>query len=227
MAMEAVDRLLVRRDHGLIQLLDPPFDKSDLNPGYIKGYVPGVRENGGQYTHAAIWAAMAFAQLGDNSRAWELLAMINPVNHAGSLEKIATYKVEPYVVAADVYAVSPHVGRGGWTWYTGSAGWMYRLILESLLGLRREGDKLRFAPCLPADWELFEVHYRYRETLYHISVRQITVPQPGDGSMASVTVDGVEQPDNAIPLLDDRREHSVEVRIPAPDKAAENNTLSI
>jgi cellobiose phosphorylase len=214
LAMEAVDRLLVRRDHGLIQLLDPPFDKSDLNPGYIKGYVPGVRENGGQYTHAAIWAAMAFAQLGDSSRAWELLAMINPVNHAGSPEKSATYKVEPYVVAADVYAVSPHIGRGGWTWYTGSAGWMYRLIVESLLGLRLETDKLRFAPCLPGDWDVFKVHYRYRETVYHI-----TVLQPGDGSAASVTVDGVEQPDNAIPLLDDRHEHSVEVRIPAPDKA--------
>jgi cyclic beta-1,2-glucan synthetase len=149
MAMEAVDRRLVRRDHGLIQILDPPFDKSDLNPGYIKGYVPGVRENGGQYTHAAIWAAMAFAALGENSRAWELLAMINPVNHTGSPEEITKYKVEPYVVAADVYAVSPHTGRGGWTWYTGSAGWLYTLILESLLGLRREGDKLHFAPCLP------------------------------------------------------------------------------
>jgi cyclic beta-1,2-glucan synthetase len=208
MAMEAVDKLLVRRDHGLVQLLDPPFDKSDLNPGYIKGYVPGVRENGGQYTHAAIWAAMAFAQLGDSRRAWELLTMINPVNHAGSLEKITTYKVEPYVVAADVYAVSPHIGRGGWTWYTGSAGWMYTLILESLLGLRLEVDKLRFAPCLPADWESFKVHYRYRETVYHI-----TVLQTNNGGTESVIVDGIEQPDKTIPLLDDRQEHSVEVRI--------------
>ena len=208
LAMEAVDKRLVRRNDALIQLLDPPFDKSDLNPGYIKGYVPGVRENGGQYTHAAIWAAMAFAKLGDSRRAWELLAMINPVNHAGSPEEITTYKVEPYVVAADVYAVSPHTGRGGWTWYTGSAGWMYTLILESLLGLRREGDKLRFAPCLPGDWEAFKVHYRYRETVYHI-----TVLQPGDGSVASVTVDGVEQPDTAISLVDDHQEHTVEVRI--------------
>jgi cyclic beta-1,2-glucan synthetase len=214
MAMEAVDRLLVRRDHGLIQLLDPPFDKSDLNPGYIKGYVPGVRENGGQYTHAAIWAAIAFAALGDSSRAWELLAMINPVNHARSPEEITKYKVEPYVVAADVYAVSPHVGRGGWTWYTGSAGWMYTLILESLLGLRRNGDKLRFAPCLPGDWKSFKVHYRYRETVYHI-----TILQSSDNSLASVIVDGVEQPDNTIPLLDDRQAHSVEVRIPVLDKA--------
>ena len=135
MAMESLDKNLVRREHNLIQLLDPPFDKSNLNPGYIKGYVPGVRENGGQYTHAAIWAAMAFAALGDSKRAWELLAIINPINHTTSPKDIATYKVEPYVVAADIYAVTPHTGRGGWTWYTGSAGWMYRLIVESLLGI--------------------------------------------------------------------------------------------
>jgi cellobiose phosphorylase len=213
MAMEAVDRRLIRRDHALIQLLDPPFDKSNLNPGYIKGYAPGVRENGGQYTHAAIWTAMAFAQIGDNRRAWELLAMINPVNHARSPDGIATYKVEPYVVAADVYALPPYTGRGGWTWYTGSAGWMYRLIVESLLGLRLEIDKLRFEPCLPADWEMFKVHYRYRETIYHITVQQT---RTGNGETI-VTVDGVEQDDKAIPLVDDRQEHSVEVRIHAAD----------
>ena len=211
LAMEAVDQRLVSRDHALIQLLAPPFDKSDLNPGYIKGYVPGVRENGGQYTHGAIWAAMAFAALGDSRRAWELLAMISPVNHARSPEGMAIYKVEPYVVAADVYALSPHTGRGGWTWYTGSAGWMYRLIVESLLGLRLEVDKLRFAPCLLADWKAFKVHYRYRETVYHISVLQTR----GGNGKTIVTVDGVERPDRAIPLVDDRQEHSVEVRIPA------------
>jgi cellobiose phosphorylase len=211
MAMDAVDKRLVRRDHALIQLLDPAFDKSNLNPGYIKGYVPGVRENGGQYTHGAIWAAMAFAALGDSRRAWELLGMINPVNHARSPEAIATYKVEPYVITADVYALSPHIGRGGWTWYTGSAGWMYRLITESLLGLRLEVDTLRFAPCLPVDWEGFTVHYRYRETVYHIAVLHTGA---GNGEMG-VTVDGVEQHDKAIPLVDDRQEHSVEVRIPS------------
>jgi len=211
MAMDAVDKRLVRRDHALIQLLNPPFDKSALNPGYIKGYVPGVRENGGQYTHAAIWAAMAYAALGDSRRAWELTAMINPVNHTGSAEAIAAYKVEPYVVAADVYAVSPHTGRGGWTWYTGSAGWMYRLIVESLLGLRLEVDRLRFVPCLPAEWEACKVHYRYRETVYHISVLNVRV---GKGE-TSVTVDGIEQQDKAIPLVDDHQEHSVEVRISA------------
>jgi cellobiose phosphorylase len=211
MAMEAVDKRLVSREHALIQLLEPPFDKSDLNPGYIKGYVPGVRENGGQYTHGAIWSVMAFAASGDSRRAWELLSMINPVNHAKSPEGIATYKVEPYVVAADVYALPPHAGRGGWTWYTGSAGWMYRLIVESLLGLRLAKDKLRFAPCLPEDWKMFTVHYRYRETVYHIAV---LVTHNDDGEMR-VTVDGVEQHDRAITLVDDHQEHTAEVRIPA------------
>jgi cellobiose phosphorylase len=211
MAMKAADQRLIRRDQALVQLLDPPFDKSDMNPGYIKGYVPGVRENGGQYTHGAIWMAMAFAQLGDHQRAWEILTLINPVNHARTPEATATYKVEPYVVAADVYALSPHIGRGGWTWYTGSAGWMYRLIVESLLGLRLEVDSLSFAPVLPADWEGFTVHYRYRETVYHISVLRT---QPGEDA-TSVIVDGVEQQDKTIPLVDDHREHAVEVKIPA------------
>jgi cyclic beta-1,2-glucan synthetase len=207
MAMDAVDKHLVRRDYALIQLLDPPFDKSDLNPGYVKGYVPGVRENGGQYTHGAIWAAMAFAAMGDSRRAWELLTMINPVNHGGSAKGIGTYKVEPYVVAADVYAVAPHMGRGGWTWYTGSAGWMYRLIVESLLGLRLEGDKLHVEPCLPANWEGFTVHYRYRETIYHIKVVQ---GHAGEDE-GSVTVDGVVQREQTIPLVDDNSEHFVGV----------------
>ncbi|MGO9621993.1 MAG: GH36-type glycosyl hydrolase domain-containing protein [Desulfobaccales bacterium] len=217
-AMEAVDHLLVRREQALIELLAPPFDKSDLNPGYIKGYVPGVRENGGQYTHAAIWVAMAFAALGDRARAWELLAMINPVNHGRSPEGIAIYKVEPYVVAADVYALSPHTGRGGWTWYTGSAGWMYRLIVESLLGLRLEVDKLRFTPCLPADWPGFTMHYRYRETVYHIAVQH----QPAGNGETRVTVDGVGQHDNTIPLVDDHQEHYVVVSIPAVRSPAQN-----
>jgi len=209
-AMEAVDQRLVRRDHALIQLLDPPLDLSDLNPGYIKGYVPGVRENGGQYTHAAIWAAMAFAKSGDSRRAWELTSMINPVNHAMTPEGVATYKVEPYVVAADVYALSPHTGRGGWTWYTGSAGWMYRLVVESLLGLRLETDKLRFEPCLPDEWDKFMMHFRYRETTYHITILRMPA---GDG--AGIILDGVPSGGTTITLVDDRREHSVEVRIGA------------
>jgi cellobiose phosphorylase len=152
---------------------------------------------------------MAFAALGDSRRAWELFAMINPVNHARSAAAIATYKVEPFVVAADVYAVSPHTGRGGWTWYTGSAGWLYRLIVESLLGLKLEVNKLRVTPCFPADWKSFRIHYRYRETMYLIDVMQTDA---ADGE-ASVAVDGVVQSDTIITLIDDRREHSIEVRI--------------
>ena len=207
LAMDAVDQRLVRRKDALIQLFDPPFNKSPQDPGYIKGYVPGVRENGGQYTHAAIWTVMAFAELGDYRRAWELFTMINPVNHASTPTQLATYKVEPYVVAADVYAIAPHTGRGGWTWYTGSASWMYRLLVESFLGLHLEVDKLRFTPCLPADWTSFKLHYRYRETFFHV---QIVQEKPG-GAVKSVTVDGVQQPDNTIPLQDDRHEHQVEV----------------
>ncbi|MFA5083611.1 MAG: glycosyl hydrolase family 65 protein, partial [Hydrogenophilaceae bacterium] len=214
LAMHAVDERLVRRDAGLIQLLDPPFDHSEMDPGYIKGYVPGVRENGGQYTHAAIWAAMAFAALGDRERAWELTTLINPANHAKTPEAIATYKVEPYVMAADVYAVAPHAGRGGWTWYTGSAGWMYRLLLESLLGLRLEMDRLHIAPCLPAHWPGFTVHYRYRETVYHIAVSQLGPDSP---ESPGLTVDGVEQDGLAIALVDDRREHTVALRVAGCD----------
>ena len=206
-AMDSLDQRLVKRDAGLIQLLDPPFDKTEQDPGYIRGYVPGVRENGGQYTHAAIWATMAFAELGDHARAWELLRMINPIHHGDSADRIAVYKVEPYVVAADVYAVSPHVGRGGWTWYTGSAGWMYRLIVESLLGLRLEGDTLRLTPCIPADWPEYTLRYRYRDTVYRIHVRQ----QAGQGTRQRLLVDGVDCPDLEIALRDDHALHVVEL----------------
>ena len=209
LAMESVERRLVHRDTRLIQLLDPPFDKSDLNPGYIKGYVPGVRENGGQYTHAAIWTVMAYAAMGDTKRAWELFGLINPVTHAASSEAVATYRVEPYVVAADVYASPSHVGRGGWTWYTGSAGWMYRLITEALLGLHLEIDKLRFAPCFPVDWTSLKIHYRYRETFFHI-----TFHNGGTGQgVTKIVVDGNEQPDKLVPLVDDRNHHNVDVDV--------------
>lgn len=206
-AMASLDRHLVRRDVGLIQLLDPPFDHSALDPGYIKGYVPGVRENGGQYTHAAVWAAMAFAALGDSAKAWELLRMINPVSHGSSAAAIEVYKIEPYVVAADVYGVDPHAGRGGWSWYTGSAGWMYRLIVESLLGLQLEGDRLRIQPLLPAEWREFKLHYRFGETAYHIAVRQTAA---ADGTQ-QVSLDGVMQSGLDIPLIDDGRDHQIEI----------------
>jgi cyclic beta-1,2-glucan synthetase len=212
-AMDALDQHLVRRSDAIIQLLDPPFDKSAMNPGYIKGYVPGVRENGGQYTHGAVWAAMAFAALGDSRRAWELFSMINPVNHGDSAEKIATYKVEPYVVAADVYATAPHTGRGGWTWYTGSAGWLYRFIVESLLGLQQEAGVLRLAPCLPEAWPSFTLNYRFRETLYRITVTR-SAPGTQHQEAIQLSIDGVAQHEAAIPLVDDHVEHRVDVILP-------------
>jgi len=209
--MRSLDERLIRRDVALVQLLDPPFDQAIVDPGYIRGYVPGVRENGGQYTHGAIWAAMAFAALDERVRAWEVLRMINPVNHALSAAGVATYKVEPYVVAADVYAVSPHTGRGGWSWYTGSAGWMYRLILESLLGLRREGTALHFVPCLPAEWASFTIHYRYRETPYRIVVSQIHDVDSEQAEVTLLRVDGEDMPDGRVLLVNDQREHVVDV----------------
>ncbi|MBL0309683.1 MAG: cyclic beta 1-2 glucan synthetase [Bacteroidetes bacterium] len=207
-AMESAYKNLVQKDVGLIKLLDPAFDKSNLNPGYIKGYIPGVRENGGQYTHAAIWMIMAFTKLGNNERVWELLNMINPVNHGKTAERIAIYKVEPYVLAADVYSREPHAGRGGWTWYTGSASWLYRLITESFLGLQKEGDKLRCTPCIPDEWESFKARYRYKSTFYHIEVMRVPA-----GEKMSVTVDGVKQDENVIALIDDQAEHEVLVTI--------------
>jgi cyclic beta-1,2-glucan synthetase len=208
MAMASLDQHLVRRDKNIIQLLDPPFDKSEMNPGYIKGYVPGVRENGGQYTHAAVWAAMAFAALGDSKRAWELMAIINPLNHTRSTQEIAVYKAEPYVVAADVYAIAPHTGRGGWSWYTGSAGLYYRLIVESLLGIKREANRLSFIPCVPTDWSTYTIHYRFGSTQYRIDF----VRDQGD-SKASVLLDGVVQKEKSILLVDDQREHLVTVTL--------------
>ena len=213
LAMQALDERLVRRQDGLVQLLDPPFSQSLLDPGYIRGYVPGVRENGGQYTHGAIWAAMAFAELGDSARAWELLAMINPVNHGRTAEDVARYKVEPYVVSADVYAVPPHIGRGGWSWYTGSAGWLYRLIVESLLGLRRAGEALHFTPCLPADWPGISIRYRFQQTDYQISIAQTATGTSAEGAAIGVVVDGVEQKDRVVQLIDDRLEHQVQVTV--------------
>ncbi len=197
--MDQLDQRLVRRDAGLVQLLDPPFDQGALDPGYLRGYVPGVRENGGQYTHAAIWSAMAFAQLKDGKRAWELATMINPLTHSATFEACQRYKAEPYVMAADVYAVPPHVGRGGWTWYTGSSGWMYRLLLESLLGLSREAGRLRLAPLLPDGWPGFELVYRYRNTAYRISVKR---------GMPLLLLDGILH-EGTIPLTDDGKEHNV------------------
>ena len=209
MALASLERLLVRRGDRLIALLAPPFDHVEPSPGYIRGYVPGVRENGGQYTHAAIWAVMAFAALGQPQKAWELFDLINPIRHAQSRAAAEVYRVEPYVVSADVYAVEPHIGRGGWTWYTGSAGWMYQLLVESLIGVRLDVDHLRFSPCLPAGWERMVINYRFHETVYRCLIRATGTAC----GIRSVTVDGVEQPERTVKLVNDHRQHEVEVEI--------------
>jgi len=209
-AMQAVDKHLVNRRDALIRLLAPPFEKSPHDPGYIRGYLPGIRENGGQYTHGAIWAAMAFAALGDRERAWELSTMINPVRHALSADAMDCYKVEPYVMAADIYAVPPHTGRGGWTWYSGSAGWMYRLLLESLLGLQLVGGShLHLSPCLPADWPEIRIAYRHRSALYRLKIRQGSLAVSEQIGETQLTVDGHMIAGNAIELMDDAAEHQV------------------
>lgn len=218
-AMRAVNTLLINREKGLIQLLEPPFDKTEMDPGYIKGYVPGVRENGGQYSHAAIWMVMAFAKLGDEERTAELLKMINPIHHTSMPNEVATYKAEPYVMAADVYGVAPHTGRGGWTWYTGSAGWMYQLILESFLGLKREGDTLIFEPCIPLAWESFSLQYRFHETVYSIQVLQEL------NEITTVSLDGKQLKKNVLPLTNDKESHQVIFSVGT--KSSENVEIDI
>ena len=207
-AMASVDQYLVQRGEGLIVLFTPPFDKTKLDPGYIKGYVPGVRENGGQYTHAAIWTVIAFALLGDGDRAGELFALLNPINHASTRAGLHKYKVEPYVAVGDVYAVPPHTGRGGWTWYTGSAGWMYRAALEYILGFRLSGDRLRIDPCIPRGWREFEITYRRGNTTYRIKVGN---PHSVNRGVASVTLNGKFQSDDEIVLTQDGGTHEVAI----------------
>ena len=209
-AMASVTEHLVRPDDGIVLLLTPPFDHGSMDPGYIKGYLPGVRENGGQYTHAAIWSAWAFAELGDGAGAHRLFDLLNPIRHANTPEAARRYKVEPYVIAADVYGVEPHVGRGGWSWYTGSAGWMYRLGIEAILGLRRRADVLDIQPCIPPDWDAFEVDYRYGASSYRIRVEN---PHHVARGVETVTVDGHTQPTRCVPLRDDARVHAVIVRL--------------
>ncbi|MEP6615099.1 MAG: glucoamylase family protein [Ginsengibacter sp.] len=213
-AMASADEHLVRKEDGLIQLFNPPFDKSALNPGYIKGYVPGVRENGGQYTHAAIWLVMAFASAGNKKRTWDLLQMINPVNRSNSQEKIGIYKTEPYVIAADVYAEPLHKGRGGWTWYTGSAGWMYQLILHYFIGLKKVGATLSFNPCIPAEWKDFEVNYHFENTLYHIHF----IHSSSDGEKSiRVFLDDAVQENGMIMLTNDSKTHEVRIESFTPN----------
>lgn len=206
MAMNSLEAQLVRKELKLIQLLDPPFDSKALNPGYIKGYLPGVRENGGQYTHAAVWTLMAFAALGRREKLWQLLELIHPINHAADAEEVSVYKTEPYVMAADVYANESHKGMGGWTWYTGSAGWMYQFILDSFIGLERRGQLLQLRPCFPLHWPSVHIVYRYGNSEYRITAFQLS-----DGSASRWKMDDQEGDGNTITLEDDGQSHSVEI----------------
>ena len=210
LAMDAVQKRLVRTEDKLVQLFDPPFDKGSLQPGYIKGYVPGIRENGGQYTHAATWVALATALQGRGDRAVELWNLINPIYHAITADEVQRYKVEPYVVCADIYGAPPHTGRGGWTWYTGSASWLYRVAIETILGFQLRGDSLRFEPCIPPSWPQFEMTYRFRFTTYRIVVDN----SAGTGrGVRSVELDGHQLSNHAVPLVDDSRTHEVRVEL--------------
>lgn len=207
-AMNSVSRYLINTDDGLIKLLTPPFDKGDLQPGYIKGYVPGVRENGGQYTHAAVWVIIAFAKMGLGDKAWEMFHLINPINHSRTPMEYKRYKAEPYVMAADVYAVSPHNGRGGWSWYTGAAGWMYRAGIEYIVGLKKMGDSLRIAPCIPGSWKEFSISYKYGKSIYDI---QVLNPSGLNTGVSHVAVDNKDIENGIIQLWDDGKEHKVRV----------------
>ncbi|HXI97479.1 MAG TPA: protein ndvB, partial [Gemmatimonadaceae bacterium] len=210
-AMQSLNKYLVREDARLILLLTPPFDKTTHDPGYIQGYLPGVRENGAQYTHAALWAVLATAMQGDGDRAFELFQMLNPITHADSAKGVDTYKVEPYVVAADVYTAKGHLGRGGWTWYTGSASWMYRTALEAILGFHQRGEELFIEPCIPASWKEFSIEYRFRSATYEINVKNPDGLQRGT---AELTVDG-NAVERAINLIDDGKHHHVTVSLRA------------
>jgi len=207
--MAAVEEYLVRRGDGLVLLLTPPFDRTPLDPGYIKGYLPGIRENGGQYTHAAIWCVIAFASLGEGDKAGELFSILNPINHASTRAGIQRYKVEPYVAAADIYSEPPHVGRGGWTWYTGAAGWMYRAGIEWILGFRLRGTILSLDPCIPRAWRHFEISFRYHSSRYELVVEN---PRGATRGVSSAELDGVPLEEGAkIPLIDDGATHRVHV----------------
>jgi cyclic beta-1,2-glucan synthetase len=207
-AIESVEKYLIRKDDGIVLIFTPPFQNSSPHPGYIMGYPPGVRENGGQYTHAALWTAQALARLGLGDRAVQLLRMLNPVEHARTPEAAGVYRGEPYSVAADVYSLEGHVGRAGWTWYTGSAGWMYRIWLEDVLGFRRQGDKLTVDPVIPGNWSAYTISYRYGSSRYKIRVEN---PKAVNRGVLSVEVNSVDQPDKRIPLRDDGGHHTVRV----------------
>ncbi|MDO9182952.1 MAG: protein ndvB, partial [Bacteriovorax sp.] len=211
-AMESVEKNLVKQNEGIILLLTPPFNKSSQNPGYIKGYIPGVRENGGQYTHAAIWCIQAYIGIGKSKRAVELFSMINPINHSLSKLEAMRYKVEPFVIAADVYSEWPHIGRGGWTWYTGSAGWMYTTGIESVLGFQLIGNKLKINPHVNSDWKSYKIKYRHFTTNYEIEIKNPNGLSTGKGK---ISLDGklLANDQTFIELIDDGQNHLMEVEL--------------
>ncbi len=222
-AMRAVDERLIKTDEKLALLLTPSFDVTALDPGYIKGYPPGIRENGGQYTHAAAWTIIAFAMLGRGDKAHEVFSMINPINHTKTREELETYKTEPYAVAADVYSNPQHVGRGGWTWYTGAAGWLYRAALENILGFHKHGETLSIEPCIPGDWKEFEITYHYKTATYHIKVEN---PHGVGGGSVEIEADGETLVSNRIELADDGQTHNVRIILgdATIEKTAETRT---
>ena len=208
-ALRSVAEHLIRSESKLIQLFDPPFDHGSLDPGYVKAYPPGIRENGGQYTHAAVWITMAYALAGDAEKAWECFQILCPPRHAASPEGVALYRVEPYVIPADIYSAEPYTGRGGWTWYTGSSGWMYQLILNTLLGISVErGRWLKFRPCPHPSWKSYKVHYRFGRTHYRI---EFTIAGRPAHHVSRVLLDGQPQEQGRIELRDTGGEHRVEV----------------
>lgn len=207
-AMKSVENYLINKDAGLILLFTPPFDRGDLRPGYIRGYVPGVRENGGQYTHASTWVIYAYAIMGYGDMAHYLFSTINPINHALTRTECLKYKVEPYVMAADVYAAEPHTGRGGWTWYTGSSSWMYKVGLEKILGFTKKGNTLSINPCIPSEWKEYTIRYRFGETIYNILVQN---PNSVNTGIKSMSMDGRNIMDKIINLIDDKEEHNIKI----------------
>jgi cyclic beta-1,2-glucan synthetase len=206
-AVESADRQLAKESERIVLLFTPPFDHSLPHPGYIMGYPPGIRENGGQYTHGSLWLAMAWARLGEGDRAVRLLQMMNPVEHCRTPQDVERYKGEPYISAADVYASPLQTGQSGWTWYTGSSAWMYRVWLEEVLGFERRGDYFTLHPVLPANWPEFKLTYRHEKTTYKVSVLRTTKETPG------IEMDGLPLRDDVIPLRGDGAEHTVIVRV--------------
>lgn len=206
--MESLENHLVDKQNGVIKLLDPAFDKSKLEPGYIKAYLPGVRENGGQYTHGAIWAIIAWAMLGFGDKAAEYFKIINPIEHTKTKEAVNRYKVEPYVIAADVYGVGNLIGRGGWTWYTGSSSWMYKAGIEYILGLKIKNEILSIKPAIPNDWKEYSIRYEYKSSVYNIKVKN---PNGKSTEVEKFIVNGIEIEEKQVKLIDNGKINEIEV----------------